>query len=89
MLIKGLHFYETSCACPEQYDVKDVDGNQVGYVRLRYGHLRCECPCSGGETVYETRVGDGWTGSFESEDQREYHLNAIADAIHYYLAKSY
>lgn len=87
MIIKDLHFHETSCACPEQYDVVDDDGNQVGYVRLRYGHLTCQFPYNGGEKIYEADIGDGWIGSFKSESQRKYHLNAIAEAIHCCLVK--
>ena len=80
MNIKGLRFIETCSACPEQYDV-DYDGKQVGYIRLRYGRLTVEYPDVGGEVIYEASIGDDWTGNFESEEQRQYHLNSIADTI--------
>lgn len=81
MNIKGLSFIKTCSACPEQYDV-EYDGKQVGYIRLRYGGLTVEYPDVGGEIIYEASIGDGWwTGEFDSEEQRQYHLNNIADTI--------
>lgn len=81
MDIKGLNFKCTCSACPEQYDVFNSDENIVGYVRLRWGALTCEYPDVGGEEIYYASVGDGWSGCFESENQRKYHLNNIADKI--------
>lgn len=81
MNIKNLEFYLTCSACPEQYDVEDKDGNMVGYVRLRWGELTCEYPDVGGEYIYHASIGDGWTGGFEDDEQRMFHLNAIADKI--------
>lgn len=81
MEINGLTFVETCCACPEQYDVKDENNKTVGYVRLRWGTLTCECPDVGGELVYEADVGDGLTGTFDSEDDRVSYLSAIAEVI--------
>ena len=81
MNIKSLKFYLTCSACPEQYDVEDKDGNMVGYVRLRWGVLSCEYPDVGGEEIYYASIGDSWTGSFEDDEQRMFHLNAIADKI--------
>lgn len=81
MNIKGLEFYLTCSACPEQYDVEDKDGNMVGYVRLRWGSLTCEYPDVSGEYIYHASIGDGWTGGFEDDEQRTFHLNAIADKI--------
>lgn len=65
---------QTCGACPEQYTAFDKDDNPVGYLRLRHGHFRVECPP--GETVYEAEPkGDG---CFEG-DEREYYLGmAIA-----------
>ena len=80
MIIKGLRFDKTCEACPEQYDV-EYNGKQVGYIRLRFGGLTVEYPDVGGEIIYEASIGDGWCGEFESEEQREYHLNKIADRI--------
>lgn len=89
MIIKGLYFTETSCSCPEQYDVHDENNNIVGYVRLRHGFLRCEFPYCGGETIYQANIGDEWTGSFENDNQRQQYLTDIAEAIHCSLAKRY
>lgn len=67
----------TCGACPEQYDVYDGD-RQVGYIRLRHGALRVDCPDTGGETVYEaTPEGDG---SFEPHE-RDYYLRFCVAAI--------
>lgn len=79
--INGLTFVLTCAACPEQYDVFDKDGNMVGYVRLRWGALTCECPDCGGDLVYETDIGGGWAGCFEDDSQRECILHDVADAI--------
>lgn len=78
--IKGLDF-QGGGLCPEQYDVWDSNDNLIGYVRLRWGRLTCVCPDVGGECVYKTGIGDGWTGCFESEEQRMYHLDIISDKI--------
>lgn len=79
--IKGLEFYETCSACPEQYEVYDSNDNHVGYVRLRWGYLKCNYPDVDGETIYFVEFDDGWMGRFESEEQREKYLNNIADKI--------
>ena len=81
MKIKGLTFFQTCAAFPEQYDVFDSRGNLVGYVRLRWGTLVCRYPNAAGEAIYSASVGDGYTGVFESEAQRQNHLTKIADAI--------
>ena len=78
--MRGVNFYKTCDACPEQYDV-EYNSKQAGYVRLRFGNLTAEYPDVGGELIYEASIGDGWTGEFESEEQRKYHLNQIADKI--------
>ena len=78
--IKGLEFNRTCGACPEQYDVY-LNGQQVGYVRLRWGYLRADYPDCMCETIYETNVGGESTGEFESEEQRMYYLKIIADKI--------
>ena len=81
MKIKGLNFIITCSACPEQYDVLDSNDNVVGYVRLRWGYLRCDYPECLGEVIYDAEIGDGFTGCFESDEQRMEHLNNIADKI--------
>lgn len=77
----GNYDFQGGGACPEQYDVWDKDGNLVGYVRLRWGDLTAEYPKVGGTCIYSTRIGDGWTGCFESDDQRVTHLRKIAKRL--------
>jgi len=68
---------QTCGACPEQYEVMR-DGEQVGYLRLRHGCFRADCPDCGGETVYSTYTkGDG----VFDEDERDGYLSAALEAI--------
>lgn len=78
--IYDLTFYLTCSACPEQYEVFDSNGNHVGYVRLRFGHLRVDFPDCGGEVIYNHEFSDEWKGEF-TEDEREHYLKEIAEAI--------
>lgn len=85
-------FYETCGACPEQYDVF-IEGKQVGYVRLRWAHLRCEYPDVGGREVYSHSWGgksglDGYLGEFPSNEEREFHLERIAEILYNEFMKS-
>lgn len=80
MIIKGLKFYRTCQACPEQYEV-EYDGQWVGYVRLRWGHLTTKCPDVEGKEIYSAYIGGDYTGCFTTEEERQYHLNIIADKI--------
>lgn len=80
LTIKNLNFIKTCDCCPEQYDVLNQDDEQVGYVRLRYGFLRCDYPNVGGETIYTYDFEDDYLGQFPDAD-REKHLNIIADKI--------
>lgn len=75
-----LTFDKTCFCCPEQYDV-NYKGTPAGYIRLRWGHLTCEYPDVGGKLIYEAEIGDGWTGEFENEEQRQFHLDNCAEAI--------
>src|SRR5512143_2440804 len=76
-----LRFEKTCDWCPEQYDVYDND-KRVGYVRLRWSHLRVTCPDVGGDVVYESQIGDsGYDGCFEDDEQRKAHLGLIEVAI--------
>lgn len=74
--IDDLQLVCTCGACPEQYDVFDSKGHQVGYLRLRHGYFRADYPDVYGETVYESRtIGDG----VFDDDERQIELkNAIA-----------
>ncbi len=81
MKIKSLIFHRTCSACTEQYDVLDSSGKTVGYVRLRWGGLTCEYPDVWGKIIYSASIGDGFIGTFENDEQRMSHLEAIADKI--------
>lgn len=81
MTIKGLNFVKTCGACLEQYDVYNENHKIVGYVRLRWGRLSCEYPDVFGEEIYSVSIGDELTGCFENQEDRDYHLNAIANRI--------
>jgi hypothetical protein len=67
--------HETSCSCPEQYDVY-LDNKLVGYLRLRHGYFRAECPK--GQIVH-VAYPDG-DGRF-TEGERDVHLKAALVAI--------
>jgi hypothetical protein len=67
----------TCNACPEQYDVH-LDGEQVGYLRLRHGVFTAETPDCGGKLVY--RGDPKGDGMFEG-DERELYLRAAVAAI--------
>jgi hypothetical protein len=77
----ALLFERTCDACPEQYDVF-LDGKMVGYVRLRWSCLTAESPYVFGDTVYEHEFGEGLQGCFDSDEQRNYHLELIAKALY-------
>lgn len=67
----------TCRACPEQYDAF-LNGEQVGYLRLRHGQFRVDYLECGGETIYEAEPeGDG---IFDFEERDDY-LRAAREAI--------
>jgi len=79
--IHGYELQQTCSACPEQYNVS-IDGNCIGYLRLRHGYFYAESPGPGGTRVFESQPrGDG---SFEF-DEREHHLTLAVHAIHLHL----
>lgn len=58
--IHGYRLELTCLACPEQYDVYDPSGRQVGYFRLRHGRFTVEYPDCGGKLLLEANPqGDG------------------------------
>jgi len=90
-VIGNLEFIGTCGSCPEQYDVvlaKDGKRYQVGYVRLRWGRVRADCPDCGSEEVYSYSWDDGWKGCFDDEDERVYHLKEIAARINLWLKEN-
>lgn len=69
---------QTCGACPEQYDATDETGRQVGYLRLRHGTFRVECPDVGGTQVYHANpMGDG----IFRDDERSFYLTEAKLAI--------
>ena len=75
--IDDIKLVKTCEACPEQYDAF-LDGEQIGYLRLRHGFFRVEHPDSGGAVVYtDNPKGDG---CFESHE-REYYLTRAKQAL--------
>lgn len=81
-IFEGLRFYRPYSS-PETYEVFDSHGVDIGYVCIRDGQLYLECPYDG-DRIYECNIGDDHAESFESEEQREYHLKQIAKAVNLY-----
>lgn len=75
----GATVVPTCGACPEQYDV-DMNGQRIGYLKLRWGHFHAAYPDVGGEIVYEHFVEDGLSGCFLPEE-RKVHLPAAVKAL--------
>lgn len=73
----GIKLEQTCGACPEQYDAY-LNGEVVGYLRLRHGYFTVSCPWSGGEVVYEAQPeGDG----LFTYEERDGFLEAACAAI--------
>jgi hypothetical protein len=71
-------------ACPEQYEAFTADGRLVGYLRLRHGAFRVECPDVGGTVVLKGHPeGDG---AFTLEERQEW-LDRSIDAILKWMEK--
>lgn len=86
IIIDGCRLICTCSACPEQYDVFDNNGVQIGYLRLRHGYFRADVPDCGGETVYTTNTkGDG---VFDDDDERRLELTRAIAAIKDYYSKT-
>jgi len=80
---EDIKLVRTCVACPEQYDAF-MNGQQVGYLRLRHGCFRVECPNYGGETIYEAEPkGDGIFEDYE----RDFYLEKAKEAIFNKLIK--
>jgi hypothetical protein len=66
---------KTCGACPEQYDAY-IDGDNVGYLRLRHGSFTVEYR---GMQVYQANPqGDG---IFDHDEERRFFLNRACEAI--------
>lgn len=76
-LAEKIELVQTCGACPEQYDAF-IDGELVGYLRLRHGYFTVQYSNVSGELVYSAEPkGDG---IFEY-DEREGYLAAARLAI--------
>jgi hypothetical protein len=83
MQILDYNLVLTCQCCPEQYDVFDSDGKQVGYLRLRHGGFRADYPDWSGDTVYRYSFDeDAWKGMFNNEEEREFFLTEAVKALH-------
>ena len=71
--------FELTCSeSPEQYDVFNDQGDQIAYIRLRYGYVTATVPGVFGDVVFESRT-KGFN-KFE-DDERPVMLAAIRSAI--------
>lgn len=86
-IIQGLNFIGTCGSCPEQYDVVNSLGMQVGYLRLRGGNFRVEFPDVNGITLFANKFEDNWKGCFDSEEERMKYLEIAAICINKQLRK--
>lgn len=78
---RTLRLVETCGACPEQYDVFDGD-RLIGYLRLRWSHFTASYPNVEGVDVYAVDIDDeGYTGQFDTEDQRRAELIRACEAL--------
>lgn len=79
--LNGYRLICTSSACPEQYDVFK-GSSKVGYLRLRHGHFRADCPSVGGKTVYTSATkGDG---IFDDDERISEITKAVAAITQYW-----
>lgn len=65
---------QTCGACPEQYDVFDDAGEQIGYIRLRHGYFSVRKDGPGGDEVFGTSSFEG-DGCFAKETERQFFLD--------------
>ena len=73
-----MRLVQTCGACPEQYDVFDAYGEQIGYLRLRHGHFAAHWGNPSGRVLYTASPrGDG---VFEP-DERDLYLGRALSAI--------
>lgn len=78
----NIKWRNTGTVCPEQWEGYE-DGKCVGYLRLRFGHLKV-CLYDGetmGDTVLEMSYGHEFEGSFVDEESRRAALTLASYAI--------
>ena len=85
MKAKDIRFIRISDVCPEQYEAYDADGNQVGYIRIRWGYCIAWCPDEkSDDEVYTAELQNGW-GGFGSNKERKRHLRKVKSAIAFWI----
>ena len=72
------YFLNTCYTCPEQYAVYRANGEECGYVRLRWGTLYASYPGVDGGIIYEATFKDRFKGEFEDDTERDHYLKEIA-----------
>lgn len=74
-----------TCTCPsnpEQYEVVDHKGDEIAYLRLRFGLFTATVPDPLGVEVYERFFdGDDWKGSFDTDEERRAEIGKAIDAV--------
>ena len=75
VFIDGNNLMELKLTCsasPEQYELYSLLDKQIkGYFRVCWSSFTCEFPDVGGELVYDNYIDkDGWSGKFNSHEQR-------------------
>lgn len=81
MIINELEFKQVNSISPESYNVLNKEGEQVAFVQLRWGVLRCLSLKSKVRLIYEFVFQDKTDGQFTNEEQRSKYLGLIADKI--------
>lgn len=78
--IDDIVLVNTCFACPEQYDAL-LNGEVVGYLRLRWGEFTVDCPNVDGDEILSVTIDEtGWQGVF-NDDTRDYYLTLAKEAI--------
>ena len=79
--VGDLIFVMTCDACPEQYDVFNSDGDEVGYVRLRWGTLTANYQGPYGPVIFGSHIYGDWDGCFPNDEERNKYLGLIAKLL--------
>ena len=79
----GAYILQLRSVCPEVHEVRDLDGEYAGYLRLDRKVFRAYT--SDGEVVYVSTTEGYW---FLEDDERDYHFeNGIIAIDNYYKEK--
>lgn len=75
---------QTCGMCPEQYECFDEYGNQIAYLRLRWGSYTVSCPDATFNSVHVYGTDTQGHGNFYDDTERLEQLSATIDAIDNY-----